>query len=230
VSTGRPAIGGEATRASCSHAPHRAAAPPSDQARGVYRGLTPRLLGGAAEAAVLMGVYSTTLAALTSGEGAGGGGARRPLPEAWAVPLAGGVAGAAVSLVLGPSELIKARRGLWALATRDLGRGRASGRRGPAAARGGPANAPYRPSPRPARRAPRLSPPPQCRMQLVGTDPKHAYRGPMDVARRLVASRGLLGLTRGTGATAAREIPGNVIYFAACESPARARAAIVCCC
>lgn len=86
--------------------------------RGVYLGLSPRLLGGAAEAAVLMGVYSSAMTALTRPGGAGdattGGAAGlwaragfAPLSEAAAAPIAGGVAGAAVSLVLGPSELIK---------------------------------------------------------------------------------------------------------------------------
>jgi hypothetical protein len=99
----------------------------------VYLGLSPRLLGGAAEAAVLMGVYQAAMAALSapradastsvgpqssqdSGSGGGGAGergwlrlAQEPVPEAAAAPIAGGIAGAAVSLVLGPSELIKAR-------------------------------------------------------------------------------------------------------------------------
>ncbi|KAI8476486.1 MAG: mitochondrial carrier domain-containing protein [Monoraphidium minutum] len=137
-------------------------------ARGLYAGLTPRMLGGAAEAAVLMGVYSAVHAALTAeappgggGGGGGGGGALGlgGLPPGAAAPLAGAAAGAAVSLVLGPSELIK------------------------------------------------------CRMQLVGTDPAHSYRGPMDCLRRLLATEGARGLTRGLGATMAREVPGNAVYF-----------------
>lgn len=140
--------------------------------RGLYLGLSPRLLGGAAEAAVLMGVYQGAMSRMAAGAGpsaaAGSpqqrqGGPLRglpgPVPEPLAVPVAGGVAGAAVSLVLGPSELIK------------------------------------------------------CRMQVNGAGGTVKYSGPMHCFRHLLATEGMLGMTRGLGATMAREVPGNIVYF-----------------
>lgn len=53
----------------------------------------------------------------------------------------------------------------------------------------------------------------QCRMQQAGSAGRYPG-GPLQVLREVVASEGgLRGLTRGLGATLAREVPGNALFF-----------------
>lgn len=70
---------------------------------GLYRGLSPPLIGGAAETGVNYLVYSRTLEWLRPGS------ARGSDAQLAAVPLAASLAGVALSFVLGPTELIKCR-------------------------------------------------------------------------------------------------------------------------
>lgn len=52
------------------------------------------------------------------------------------------------------------------------------------------------------------------RLQLGAFDKQfHKHKGPLDVLRGLVATEGPRGLLRGMGATMAREVPGNALYF-----------------
>ena len=53
----------------------------------------------------------------------------------------------------------------------------------------------------------------KCRMQLGSHDVAHRYSGPIDCGRQLIKSEGVRGVMRGLGATLAREVPGNAIYF-----------------
>lgn len=54
----------------------------------------------------------------------------------------------------------------------------------------------------------------KCRLQLGAADPLHCYSGPLDCLRQLLREEGWRrGLGRGLGATMAREVPGNAIYF-----------------
>lgn len=69
--------------------------------RGLYCGLTPPLVGGAAETGVNYLVYSRVLSALRDREGG--------LPHLTAVPVAAAAGGVALSAILGPTELIKCR-------------------------------------------------------------------------------------------------------------------------
>ncbi len=56
----------------------------------------------------------------------------------------------------------------------------------------------------------------KCRLQLGSYDKQfHRHKGPLDVLRSVVAEEGVRGLSRGMGATMAREVPGNAIYFVA---------------
>ena len=154
--------------------------------RGLYRGQTPQLLGGAIETGINYAVGWSEAAARWPVHTA----CRRPaawvsvaplacalqvyrsmlevcagagsaVPGSLAIPLSAGVAGLALSFVLSPAELIK------------------------------------------------------CRLQLGSTDPLHgSYKGPVDCLRHLLRTEGWRkGLWRGLGATAAREVPGNIIYF-----------------
>lgn len=119
--------------------------------RGFYRGLTPPLIGGALETGVNYLVYSRLLAHL---QGA------KPQPELRDVPVAAAAAGVALSVILGPTELIK------------------------------------------------------CRLQMAGLK----YTHPMQCLRDTIAKEGYRGLTRGLGATMAREIPGNAVFFSVYEA------------
>jgi hypothetical protein len=56
--------------------------------------------------------------------------------------------------------------------------------------------------------------PPQCRLQMAGLK----YTHPMQCLRDTVATEGLRGLTRGLGATLAREVPGNAVFFTMYEA------------
>ncbi|GLC46505.1 hypothetical protein PLESTB_000334100 [Pleodorina starrii] len=140
--------------------------------RGLFRGLSSPLVGGTAETGVNYLVYSRVLDALRpdAGGGSGGGGGSAPGGGAAAVPLpsvavAGAVAGAALSFILGPTELIK------------------------------------------------------CRMQQAGSSVRYPG-GPLQCLRDIVAREGGLvgGLSRGLGATMAREVPGNALFFVAYEA------------
>ena len=52
------------------------------------------------------------------------------------------------------------------------------------------------------------------RLQLGAFDKQfHRHKGPLDVLRNLMATEGPRGLLRGMGATMAREVPGNALYF-----------------
>lgn len=60
----------------------------------------------------------------------------------------------------------------------------------------------------------------KCRLQSQG--PTAIYSGPIDCARQVVAARGFAGLYKGMGATLAREVPANAIYFGTYEASKRA--------
>lgn len=86
---------------------------PHSQARGLFRGLTPPLIGGALETGVNYLVYCRVLAALKqqysstkSQLGDCGVHTTWELPCRH-VPVAGAAAGVALSGILGPTELIK---------------------------------------------------------------------------------------------------------------------------
>ncbi len=129
--------------------------------RGLYRGLASPLLGGALETAVNYAVYRAVrrhLSGLSGDSAAPGGDEPPPLFGATVdALLAGGVAGVALSAVLGPTELVK------------------------------------------------------CRVQAGGD------AGVAAAARRIWAQDGARGFARGLGATLAREVPGNAIFFATYE-------------
>lgn len=57
----------------------------------------------------------------------------------------------------------------------------------------------------------------QCRMQMGSRDVSHRYSGPRQCLHHLLKTEGPLGLTRGMGATIAREAPGNAIFFTVYE-------------
>lgn len=116
---------------------------------GVFRGLTPPLIGTAVETGINYCVFEAVAARL----GAAG------VPDAAAVPASAVAAGFCLSFVISPAELIK------------------------------------------------------CRMQLGASDVAHSYAGPVDAIRQVLRAEGLRGLCRGLGATMAREMPGNAIYF-----------------
>jgi hypothetical protein len=78
---------------------------------------------------------------------------------------------------------------------------------------------------------PVLAGPLQCRMQMSPRSPTGGgpptYSGTWDCVRHLLRTEGARGLTRGVGATMARETPGNALFFTvyevswpACEVPA----------
>lgn len=83
-----------------AHLP-RPAPPP--QVFSLYRGMSPQLVGGALETGVNYAVYQAALAAMQ--------GPSLALPPAAAVPLSAAAAGAVLSLVLSPAELVKVRAG-----------------------------------------------------------------------------------------------------------------------
>ncbi|KAG2426438.1 hypothetical protein HYH02_014796 [Chlamydomonas schloesseri] len=57
----------------------------------------------------------------------------------------------------------------------------------------------------------------KCRMQLAGSSARYPG-GPLQVLREVVAAEGWArGLTRGLGATMAREVPGNAVFFTVYE-------------
>jgi hypothetical protein len=58
---------------------------------------------------------------------------------------------------------------------------------------------------------------PQCRMQQVGSASRFPG-GPLQCLREILATEGgVRGLARGLGATLAREVPGNALFFAVYE-------------
>ncbi|KAG2481944.1 hypothetical protein HYH03_019098 [Edaphochlamys debaryana] len=62
----------------------------------------------------------------------------------------------------------------------------------------------------------------KCRMQQPGSSATYPG-GPLQVARELVAAKGWVGgLGRGFGATLAREVPGNALFFVTYEALRRA--------
>lgn len=71
------------------------------QVRGLYRGLTPPLIGGAVETGVNYAVFQAMLQLTLHPS--------LDLPLAVAVPVSAGTAGFFLSFVLSPAELIKAR-------------------------------------------------------------------------------------------------------------------------
>ncbi|KAG2425233.1 hypothetical protein HXX76_013818 [Chlamydomonas incerta] len=61
----------------------------------------------------------------------------------------------------------------------------------------------------------------KCRMQVAGSSARYPG-GPLQVLREAVASEGWVrGLTRGLGATMAREVPGNAVFFTSYEAARR---------
>lgn len=60
----------------------------------------------------------------------------------------------------------------------------------------------------------------KCRLQSQSSTGT-AYTGPVDCARKVIAARGVTGIYKGMGATLAREMPANGIYFGAYESMKR---------
>ncbi|GIL60795.1 hypothetical protein Vafri_15320 [Volvox africanus] len=124
--------------------------------RGLFRGLSSPLVGGTAETGINYMVYSRVLDALRPDDSS-----TIPLTS---VAVAGAVAGVALSVVLGPTELVK------------------------------------------------------CRMQQAGSAARYPD-GPLQCLREIVATEGgLRGLSRGLGATMAREVPGNALFFAVYEA------------
>ena len=75
------------------------------QARALYRGMSPQLVGGAIETGVNYAVYQAMLS-LTQGP-------RLALPEVVAVPLSAATAGCLLSFVLCPAEMVKVGGWLW---------------------------------------------------------------------------------------------------------------------
>ncbi|GAB4822826.1 hypothetical protein N2152v2_009872 [Parachlorella kessleri] len=75
--------------------------------RGLYRGLTPPLIGGAVETGVNYAVYQAMLQSTTHPS--------VDLPAGLAIPLSAGTAGFFLSFVLSPAELIKCRMQLGAM-------------------------------------------------------------------------------------------------------------------
>lgn len=71
------------------------------QVGALYRGMSPQLVGGALETGVNYAVYQAMLNLSR--------GASMSLPDAAAVPLSAATAGAVLSAVLSPAELIKVR-------------------------------------------------------------------------------------------------------------------------
>ena len=120
-----------------------------DRVGGVFRGLSPPLVGTALETGVNYCVFEAVAARM------GGAG----VPDAAAVPLSAVAAGFCLSFIISPAELIK------------------------------------------------------CRLQLGASDAAHSYAGPVDAVRQVLRAEGVRGLCRGLGATMAREMPGNAIYF-----------------
>lgn len=58
----------------------------------------------------------------------------------------------------------------------------------------------------------------KCRLQMGSRDVTHRYNGPRHCLQHLLKTEGALGLTRGLGATIAREAPGNAIFFTVYET------------
>jgi hypothetical protein len=134
----------------------------SRQVRGLYRGVPSPLVGGALETAVNYSVYHAARRRLAGGDAAHAHGSAASLPpprfgQTLDALLSGAAAGVALSLVLGPTELVK------------------------------------------------------CRVQAGGD------AGVAAAVRRIAAAEGVRGFTRGLGATVAREVPGNAIFFASYE-------------
>ncbi|CAL8469238.1 g8779 [Coccomyxa elongata] len=126
--------------------------------RGLYRGVTAPMLGGALETGINYTVYTSMLRFLE---------ADAARPDLASVALSAGTAGVVLSSVLSPFELIK------------------------------------------------------CRMQMahrnVHGGAKPPYSTSLECLRHLLRTEGLRGLTRGTGATMARETPGNALFFTVYE-------------
>ncbi|KAK9819709.1 hypothetical protein WJX72_001523 [[Myrmecia] bisecta] len=123
--------------------------------RGLYRGLSAPLIGGALETGINYAVYTHTVRLLRDKYNA---------PSHLATPVAAGTAGMMLSTVLGPFELVK------------------------------------------------------CRMQLGVQGGYHVYTSPLHCIQQLIRNEGYWGLTRGIGATMAREVPGNAIFFSCYEA------------
>mmetsp|Transcript_1620 Transcript_1620/g.4280 ORF Transcript_1620/g.4280 Transcript_1620/m.4280 type:complete len:278 (-) Transcript_1620:1054-1887(-) len=58
----------------------------------------------------------------------------------------------------------------------------------------------------------------KCRLQAQISGAAVSYSGPVDVARSVLAARGIGGLYKGFVATLLREIPGNALYFGCYEA------------
>ncbi len=197
------------------------------QLRGLYRGLSAPLLGGALETGVNYAMYEEGLRLSST---------VLTLPQAAAIPAAAGVAGLVLSFVLSPFELIKVWGG-GVLAMGAWGMG-AWGMEGVSSRDSDPwegeiagwvrslhhvlgwvfgALCCYAPHLNPDLRcaSPHPHPPSllcmQCRMQ--SGVPGHHYSGPYQCLQQIVRLEGYWGLTRGLVGTMAREIPGNAIYF-----------------
>ncbi|CAL5229862.1 g13273 [Coccomyxa viridis] len=120
--------------------------------RGMYRGVSAPLIGGALETGVNYAVYTYMLRTL-------GTDVRRP--DLVSVAVSAGTAGVVLSPLLSPFELVK------------------------------------------------------CRMQMASLSrtQRPAYSTPWACFQDLLRTEGLKGMTRGIGATMARETPGNALFF-----------------
>ena len=168
--------------------------------RAFFRGASAPLVGAALETGVNYACYSASLRALSrafpsatekkgAAEGGDGGDPRLSAPLPL-VAAAAAAAGGALSFVLSPFELVKVRLQADAAAYPRLS------------------------SPK----APSASPSSSSSSSFSSSSSSSSSPGPASVLRATLAAEGALGLTRGLAATAAREVPGNAIFFVTYEA------------